>query len=123
MFLESQPIRIKSIIIVSFQLRLGLPKDLFPSGFPTKTVCISELFHTCYMSCPSQSSRFKIPNYVTLNIQCTYSALCNFHHSPVISSFLAPNIFLSTLFSNTLNLCSSLKVRDKFHNHTIQPVV
>ena len=31
----------------------------------------------------------------------------------VISSFSAPNIFLSTLFSNTLNLCASLKVRDQ----------
>ena len=31
------------------------------------------------------------------------SALCNFFHSPVISSLLAPNIFLSILFSNTLN--------------------
>ena len=41
------------------------------------------------------------------------SALGNFLHSPVISSLLAPNIFLSTLFSNTLNLCSSLKVRDR----------
>ena len=40
------------------------------------------------------------------------SALYNFLHSPVIPCLLAPNIFLSTLFSNTLNLCSSLKVRD-----------
>ncbi|KAJ4442873.1 hypothetical protein ANN_04466 [Periplaneta americana] len=39
------------------------------------------------------------------------SALSNFLHSPVTSTILAPNIFLSTLFSNTLNLCSSLKVR------------
>ncbi|KAJ4450313.1 hypothetical protein ANN_01733 [Periplaneta americana] len=39
------------------------------------------------------------------------SALCNFLHSPVTSSLLAPNIFLRTLFSKTLNLCSSLKVR------------
>ncbi|KAJ4434585.1 hypothetical protein ANN_23147 [Periplaneta americana] len=39
------------------------------------------------------------------------SALCNFLHSSVTSSLLAPNIFLSILFSNTLNLCSSLKVR------------
>ena len=41
------------------------------------------------------------------------SALCNFLHSPVISSLLASNIFLSTLFSNTLNLCSILNVRDQ----------
>ena len=39
------------------------------------------------------------------------STLCNFLHYPVISSLLAPNIFLSTLFSNTLNLCSCLNVR------------
>ncbi|KAJ4446811.1 hypothetical protein ANN_13509 [Periplaneta americana] len=39
------------------------------------------------------------------------SVLCNFLHSPVTSSRLEPNIFLSTLFSNTLNLCSSLRVR------------
>ena len=41
------------------------------------------------------------------------SGLCYFLHSSVISSLLAPNIFLSTLFLNTLNLCSSLKVRDQ----------
>ena len=41
------------------------------------------------------------------------SALCNYLHSPVFSFLLAPNIFLSALFSNTLNLCSSLKVRDQ----------
>jgi len=33
-------------------------------------------------------------------------------------SLLGPNIFLSMLFSNTLNLCSSLSVRDKVsHPH------
>ena len=41
------------------------------------------------------------------------SALCNFLHSPLISYLLAPNIFLRTLFSNTLNLFSSLNVRDQ----------
>jgi hypothetical protein len=41
------------------------------------------------------------------------SSLCSFLQPPVTSSLLGPNIFLSTLFSNTLNLCSSLDVRDK----------
>jgi hypothetical protein len=38
---------------------------------------------------------------------------CNFLHCPVTSSLLGPNILLSTLFSNTLSLCSSLNVRDQ----------
>jgi hypothetical protein len=40
------------------------------------------------------------------------SLLCSFVQPPVTSSLLGPNILLSTLFSNTLNLCSSLDVRD-----------
>jgi hypothetical protein len=34
--------------------------------------------------------------------------LCTFLHSPVTSSLFGPNILLSTLFSNTFSLCSSL---------------
>ncbi len=39
------------------------------------------------------------------------SSLCSFIHSPVTPSLLGPNIFLSTLFSNTLS--SSLNVSDQ----------
>jgi polysaccharide pyruvyl transferase WcaK-like protein len=41
------------------------------------------------------------------------SSLCSLLHSPVVSSSLGLNIFLRTLFSNTLSLCSSLSVRDQ----------
>jgi hypothetical protein len=41
------------------------------------------------------------------------SPLCNFLYSPVTSSLFRPNILLSTLFSNTLSLCSSLLVTDQ----------
>ena len=34
--------------------------------------------------------------------------------SPVTSSLLGPNILLHTIFSNTLNLLSSLNVSDQF---------
>jgi hypothetical protein len=41
------------------------------------------------------------------------SSLCNFLHSPVISSLLGPNTLLNTLFSKTLSLRSSLNVSDQ----------
>ena len=41
------------------------------------------------------------------------SSLCNFLHSPVTSTLLGPNTLLSTLFSNTLSLRSSLSVSDQ----------
>jgi hypothetical protein len=40
----------------------------------------------------------------------TPQAKCSFLHPPVTSSHLGSNIFLSTLFSNTLSLCSSLHI-------------
>jgi hypothetical protein len=40
-------------------------------------------------------------------------SLCSFLHLPVTLSLFCPNILLSTLFSNTLSLCSSLNVRDQ----------
>ena len=46
------------------------------------------------------------------------SSLCSFLHSPVTSTLLGPNILLSTLFSNTLSLCSTLIVSDQVsHPH------
>jgi hypothetical protein len=41
------------------------------------------------------------------------SFLCSLLQRPPTSSHLGPNIVLSTLFSDTLNLCSSLNVRDQ----------
>jgi hypothetical protein len=38
----------------------------------------------------------------------------NFLQPPVTSSLLGPNILLSTLFPNTLNLHTSLNVKDQF---------
>jgi hypothetical protein len=39
--------------------------------------------------------------------------IMQFFQPPLTSSLLDPNIILSTLFTNTLNLCSSLNVRDQ----------
>jgi hypothetical protein len=58
---------------------------LFPHQNPVWT---SPRHHTCHMPSPTHSSWF--------------DHLDNFTHSPVISSLLAPNIFLSTAFLLTI---------------------
>jgi hypothetical protein len=40
------------------------------------------------------------------------STLCSLLQPPATSTLLDPNILLSTVFSNTLNLCSSPRVRE-----------
>jgi hypothetical protein len=43
--------------------------------------------------------------------------LCSFLQPPVTSSLFGPNILFSNLFSITLSLCSSLKVRENVWYH------
>ena len=81
----------------------GSPKWSLSLRFPHKNpVYSSPLTHTRYMPHPSLDfiTRTKVgEKYRSLS----YS-LWSFLHSPVTSSLLGPNIFLSTLFSNTLSL-------------------
>ena len=55
------PNSLRSILISSSHLPLGLPSSLFPSGLPTKT---SPLPPTCYIPRPSHSSGFDHPNSI-----------------------------------------------------------
>jgi hypothetical protein len=66
----------------------------------------------CHMCRPPHPSWFNYPNNIRWRIQAVKSSLCNFLHDPS-SSFLGPNILFNTLFSKTLSLYSSLKVRNK----------
>jgi len=74
----------------------------FPQRNPVHT---SRLLPTCYMPCPSQSSRFG-EEYRSLS-----SSLCSFPLSPILSSVLGPNILLRT--QNTLSLHSFINVSDQ----------
>jgi hypothetical protein len=103
----------RSILILSSHLRLGLPSGQLPSSLPTKFLYATLFSPTCYMPRPSHSSRFYQPNNIWWWVQILSYSLCSLLHSPVASSLLGPNILLSTLFSNTLSLCSSLSVRDQ----------
>jgi hypothetical protein len=50
------------------------------------------------------------------------SSLFSLLELPATSPFFYPTILFSTLFSDTLSLCSSLNVRTKYHTNTEQEV-
>jgi hypothetical protein len=72
------------------------------SHFPKNATCPDHLilFYMIIVIMSGEKYNYKIPHW-------------NFLQYPVTSSLLGPNILLSTLFSNTLKLCSSLNVRDQ----------
>jgi hypothetical protein len=62
------------------------------------------------MARPSHPPRLDYSNYTWRRVQITRSSSsCSILHSPVI----CPDILLSTLFSNTLSLCTSFNIRDR----------
>jgi len=54
------PIPLRSTVTLSSVLRLGLQRDLFPSGFPTKTLNALLLFPRC---ATSSAHRIFVPRY------------------------------------------------------------
>ena len=102
----------RSILMLSSYLRLGVPSGLFPSGFTTKPLYTPLLIRA---TCPAHLILLDLITRTILGEQYSsfrYS-LRAFRHSPVTSSLLDTNILLSTLFSNSLSLRSSLNVIDQ----------
>jgi hypothetical protein len=60
----------------------------------------------------SDSYRFECTKNIWWKVQITKLFIMQSFHSTVTSSHLGPNIFLRTLFSDTLSLRSSLNVSD-----------
>jgi len=84
-------------------------KSFYPTSVPTTTLyALLFLFAIC-ATCPTHLTLFFITWIIPDNqYRSRCSSLCSLLQSSLISSLLGPIIFLSTLFSYTLGLCSSL---------------
>jgi len=99
---------------LSSHIRLGFPNGLFPSGFPTNTLCtllsspIRTTYHTHLIHLDFTTRTILCKKYRSFSY-----LLCSFLHYHVTSSLLGPKTLLNTLFSNILRLRSYLNVSDQ----------
>ena len=86
---DPPPTSWRSILILSSHLCLGLPNCLFPSGFPTNTLCTS-LSSLIRATCPAHLTHLDFTTRTILGkeYRSFSSSLCSFLHSPVTSSLL-----------------------------------
>jgi len=102
----------RSILISSHHLCLGLPSCLLPSGLSTKILYSPLLSPTC-ATCPTHLILLDLITQIFGQYRSQSVSLCCLSHCPLTLSLIGPNIFLSTLFPNTLSLRYLFTVGDQ----------
>jgi hypothetical protein len=109
---ESSPhpplfISLRSILMLSPHIRLGLPSGIFPSGFPTK-ILHAILIYPIRATSPTHLTFLDLITLIIFGeaYKLCSSSLCSLIQPPATSSLLGPNIAPRALFSLPLQLFS-----------------
>ena len=112
------------VLILSSHLSLCLPSGPSSSDVHTTTVYAPLLSPIC-TTCPTHLILLDLITQIIFGeeYRSLSSSLCHLQQYPVTLSIIGPNVLFNTLFSKTLNLCSSMNVKVKHPYKTTGKII